>query len=286
MKSLPNYQQLLRIPEGTQNGWEVRAFLEPAGPVARVSMRTAMMAGHHAKPLVYTHPTRWIELCENGKRWMSNLPIEQWQHRRQLGQMRGHVLIGGLGLGVMATLCACLDRVESITVIERSPEVYDLVWKHLRLRGKDCSLIQADLNHWARQSGTLRFDSAYLDIWTGDGQGQYLSETLPLIRACRRFVRGPIVAWNEDVMLGQFFIGLQSRLLWLTHPVDSTLTPSLDALATPCGDQYIDWSVPFFRYVRACGIESRSMSEWSQTAAHYVREFPRLSGDPLDRWEG
>jgi hypothetical protein len=283
------YARLIAVPEGKveqdEHTWEVRHMRAAAGKMERSSMRTILYGGHRVPPLTFRKATRWHELLENGRRWMSDIPIEQWQHRIHVGAMRGRVLIGGLGLGVMVNLLAAERQVDSITVVDIAQPVIDLVWAHVKLRGKPATMVCADLDAYLDTCGNGAFDSAFFDIWTCDSEGQFHEQTLPLLRKARRVVYGPVRAWNEDIMRGQLRQGIMTRFLFLTgeHPMMARQF-TLDDLATPTESLYHAWSVPFWQWVkREGGVATRPVGRWLLAAHEYVATLERRIG--TEEWQ-
>lgn len=65
-------------------------------------------------------------LVRRGECWMSLTPLEFESQETGIRLARGHVLIFGLGLGWAAAATAASAEVDSVTVVERDPEVLAL----------------------------------------------------------------------------------------------------------------------------------------------------------------
>lgn len=83
----------------------------------------------------------------------------------------GHVLIGGLGIGLVVVPLWERDAVQRITVVEKHREVIDLVFPHLQryfarsTRGAGrLEVIHADVFTYEPHPQVL-FDTIYIDIW-------------------------------------------------------------------------------------------------------------------------
>lgn len=256
----------LRIPEATSGRFEIRHRHYPPGTVFKTaSSRTALFAGHECVQVVLPPDEGAIvhELCEGeGGVWMTDLPIEQAQIDRDLEPMRGTVLVGGLGLGYAAQVLAMRKKVTRVVVIERSPEVIELVaphlkGSHLKTRTK-IEVVCADLHAWLRQNREARFDWAFYDIWAPDGERVFFDHVVPLRELSRDIVPNENVrCWNEDVMRGQLDVGLMTRVQVLQNPEvfkDSGIT--LDKLCEPVTGVHakhlksFNACVPFFRAIR------------------------------------
>lgn len=185
---------------------------------------------------------------------MTDMPIEQAQIDPMLDPMRGRVLVGGLGLGYAAQVLARKPSCREIVVIEKSPEVIELVGRHIKGTGKrKVRIVQADLHEWLVQNQHERFDWAFYDIWAPDGERTFHEHVVPL-RAKTGEICDPehVRCWNEDVMRGQI----------LTHGIAmlmAVLTPALGielSLDKCCETSPGKWHqssnalVPFFRALR------------------------------------
>jgi hypothetical protein len=268
-KRVETYAGLLNIPEAKVGEFEIRHMVEPAGKLMPcTSFRTSMYGGHKAKSVVYDHPTTWHELLEDGGRWTSDLPIEQYQQRQSLRGFRGKVLVGGLGLGVVVQMLKRLRSVTEITVIEKSKEVLELVAPYVS--DKRVSFHHCDLHEFLSQCATVErtFHHAFFDIWTSDGEGEFYETIIPLRLASKGVVTGKVRCWNEDVMRGQVQNGLFTKLQLMHYdtlsegvvlpdgkPVAKLATLSngepvtLDWLASTQDHEWHDRVAPFYRTV-------------------------------------
>lgn len=98
---------------------------------------------------------------------MSDTPYEWFTNRRVLRYAHGHVLIAGLGLGMIIPGVLARPQVTKVTVLEVAPEVIALVAPTLGDHPK-LEIIRADAFTWQPPPGT-RFDCIWLDIWAGCG---------------------------------------------------------------------------------------------------------------------
>lgn len=94
--------------------------------------------------------------------WMTDAPNEIWEQIRAIRRLRGRVLIGGLGLGVMVKAALEREDVTHVDVVELNREIIELVAPHYR----DPRLVihHANLMEWC-PSSSARWDVAWFDIW-------------------------------------------------------------------------------------------------------------------------
>jgi len=145
------------------------------------------------------------QLWVNGRMWMSDTGDERRDHWIPKRQGRGHVLIGGLGLGLVALHAALNEKVEKVTVIDINPDVVGLVEPRLRAaieaQGMDpdrLEIIEADLFKWKPPKGQM-YQCIWFDIWANlctDNLKQYAT----LNRRFGRRTDGYRGAWGEDLL--------------------------------------------------------------------------------------
>lgn len=111
---LPLYQTDLFIPQyrlASQGRWQLR------GAEMSVSMG-------------YWSPARLMQgmvgLVRDGETWMSTTPMELESQEIGIRLARGHVLIGGMGMGWCAVNCALSPLVSRVTVVELDPDILEL----------------------------------------------------------------------------------------------------------------------------------------------------------------
>ena len=75
---------------------------------------------------------------ESGLTWFTDEPRNMYSLAEiGLFRARGHVVVGGLGLGLIHSFLILNPRVKSVTTIEIAPELKYLVWPYVRTRLDD-----------------------------------------------------------------------------------------------------------------------------------------------------
>jgi hypothetical protein len=247
---------LVRIPKGKTNGVEVRHIERKAmWTTTTANARCGFLGGQESRELKFGDRTVWHELGEGNRGvWMSDLPCEVEQMKQCVADFEGDVLVGGLGLGVVVAILRHNPRVKSITVVEKSAEIIELVAPFT-----DAVVVQADLFDYLRgqdMRAPVMFDWAFFDIWQQDSEKTFFDVVVPLRELARENeVARNVRCWNEDVMRGQLSMGLVSRYHMTRPPFAEQLNVSMDMLCDPssikdASRKYIEWSAPFFRWVR------------------------------------
>lgn len=135
-------------------------------------------------------PLPITELVIGRETWMVDDPPHWWMINRIAPKLRGRVLMGGLGLGLMAHALASNPDVDEVVIVERNSDVITLVTPYLP--GVE-TIVCGDLHPYI-ESGD-RFDSAFVDLWVTHSETEtretYRREVLPLA-ARIRVANGPI----------------------------------------------------------------------------------------------
>jgi len=274
------YEGVLSIPEGRSGRFAIRHVTKPPGCLPIANARTAIIGGHETGNVHYDRETRWHQLHEKGVgTWMTDLPIEQAWHDRELARVRsGSVLVGGLGLGYAALILARRPRVTRAVVVEKSRHVIALVEPALRASlgalAPKLEVVHADLFEYLKArnehrlrsgaygyAGQTEFGWAFYDIWMSDGEGTFFDVVLPLIKGSLGVVKRQPICWNEDVMRGQLRFSIESQLAFKRlAPNDG---PSIEELSTPMPAgpyaKWHNWFVPFFEWVRLTNPSDNSL---------------------------
>ena len=174
-----------RVPEGQAGDWTVQRFVMPdRGPdVADTDPRPAWV---RAKPGVYTR------LRLRSVDFMTDLYEEWWSQRvamEEAVRRGGHVLVTGLGLGMVAETILRSGRasVTSVTVVEASAQVVQLVGPHLEASyPRRLDIVQADAFTWTPPAGAC-YSVVWHDIWPSPFDPQAVAESHELMARYARF---------------------------------------------------------------------------------------------------
>lgn len=112
-----------------------------------------------------------ITVLKEGRRvWASDTPREYYSMWELAARARGpRVLIGGLGLGMLANILALRRDVKAITVVELSPEVIEMVGPYVP---SWVEVVEGDFFDAVRgfaKSGK-RYDTVVVDIFAGGSE--------------------------------------------------------------------------------------------------------------------
>ena len=102
---------------------------------------------------------------------MQNSDAEYVEHQWLWDTMTGDILVGGLGIGMINQALIDNPDVTSVTIIEISQDVVDLVWDDCP-KDDSFSLIVADFETWTPPEGTT-YDVIWCDAWLVDNSLTY-----------------------------------------------------------------------------------------------------------------
>jgi len=108
--------------------------------------------------------------------WMSDSPFEYWGMWQFAGRVKpGRVLLGGLGLGILANFLAMREDIKEVVVVELSPEVIKMISPYLHPKVKvlqgDFAKLMVELSRKGE-----KFDSIVADIFKGVAEEKELYE--------------------------------------------------------------------------------------------------------------
>ena len=149
----------INVPDGISGDWKVESFtvskedskLAGLRNIFSASRRGALAAGDYKK------------LSRNGTMIMSNTPDEISDFSCFAYMATSHILINGLGIGVLVKALLEKKEVLSITIIEKSDDVIKLSGPTY-LKDKRVTIINADAFNYSPPLG-VRYNYVWHDIW-------------------------------------------------------------------------------------------------------------------------
>lgn len=174
------YYKNIRIPETGDGKWEFK--YESYKPYRGVIAGDMMLLDGYRElaPLGYfEREFRFPAVLEDSNEWMTLTPVDLDTCEEAIAEAHGRVVTFGLGLGYYAYMVSEKEDVESITVVERSPEVIDLFKKHILPQfsyANKVKIVNADAFEYAESvMPSEDFDLAFVDTWrdASDGAPMY-----------------------------------------------------------------------------------------------------------------
>lgn len=142
------------VPEGVSGDYRVVKFVIPEKDFAAFRLACD---GRGTKPGTYT------KLEHGNKTLMSDTRAEYIDHSGFIYKAAGHVLVVGLGIGMVIQALGNKPGVTKITVIEKSEDVINLVADHyLKMFPGKVHVIHADIFEFNPYE---KYDCIWFDIW-------------------------------------------------------------------------------------------------------------------------
>jgi hypothetical protein len=150
----------INVPDGVSGEWKVSTFVVDEEAAKWESVRAVVSSGGMGRGVP---AGTYKSLHRGGTLVMSNTPDEIRDQMSFVYSAEGDVLINGLGLGVTLKLILAKPEVTSVTVIEKSQDVINLV-APTYLTDKRVNIINADALEYKPPKGK-KFDAVWHDIW-------------------------------------------------------------------------------------------------------------------------
>jgi hypothetical protein len=177
------------VPEGERGLWRVERF--------QITKTDAAIAAFSYRARVPS-PGTYTKLMHGRCLVMSDTPAEMRDHYAFVLAAKGHVLISGLGLGMVLGACLRRPDVETVTVLEIDADLIALVGPHYA--DSRVKIIRTDALLWNPPKG-VRYGAVWHDIWTdicGDNKGD-------MKRLIKRYCRRAewVGCWCKDETYGR-----------------------------------------------------------------------------------
>lgn len=187
------YHQRFKLPEMKEDGAEIERFILTKEQADLHNLREDIRARDQLLifPPRYIEPGEYTRLFVDGRVMMSNTPAELSDHDELLERARGHVLISGLGIGMLIQELTENPLVDFITVLESDERIIRMVAPfYYGIYGYDrLEIIKTDAREWTPPAGA-RYDTIWHDIWA-DVSDQNLPEMCRMYFRYRKYQRGP-----------------------------------------------------------------------------------------------
>ena len=174
------YYKRIKIPNVTDGDWELKQESYKAYRGVIVGDMVTDEDFREYPPLgFFTEEFRFPAVLEGGNEWMTLTPVDLDTCDEAIEAAWGKVVTFGLGLGYYAFMVSEKAEVESITVIEKSPDVIRLFERYILpyfRHPKKVKIVNADAFEYAEKIMPKEgFDLAFVDTWrdAGDGAPMY-----------------------------------------------------------------------------------------------------------------
>lgn len=156
------------LPEGANGEAKIKHH-EVTETEAKYAAVRAVVTGDAT---LVVQPGTYAQLWVGKTLMMSDTEMERRTNREFIYRAKGHVLVAGLGIGMVVPPLLAKGRVTKVTIVEKYQEAIDLVEGPLRAylekEGLDhkerLEIVCADIFDYKAPRGT-KYDVIYFDIW-------------------------------------------------------------------------------------------------------------------------
>lgn len=160
---LKNFPTYISVPSQTFMGI-------PVGKTKRRRAKLSVMNEDGLKSeVMFSGPVLIPVLAKGDRVWMSLTPNEIYTMRDVLEDIKGKVLVGGLGMGWLTSRLCEKSEVTKVVQVELDPGIIDFFGKPLLESHSKLSIVQGDAYQFAEQSGDS-WDAVLFDIWPYIGE--------------------------------------------------------------------------------------------------------------------
>ncbi len=177
------YYRNIEIPEVKEGRWELKKESYPAyrGVIADDMIITDGF--REIPPLgFFKEEFAFPAVLEDGNEWMTLTPVDLDTSDYAIERARGKVVTFGLGLGYYAYMVSEKENVDSITVVEKSPDVIALFERYILPQfshPEKVRVVNADAFEYAEEvMPTEKFDVAFVDTWRDASDGAPMYERM------------------------------------------------------------------------------------------------------------
>ena len=177
------YYKNVKIKNVTDGSWELR--WESYAPYRAVISGDMMLLDDFTEiaPLgFFAERFDFPAVLEGGNEWMTLTPVDLDTCDEAIALAHGRVVTFGLGLGYYAYMVSEKPEVESVTVIEKSPEVIRLFEKYIFpyfSHKEKVRIICADAFEYAeKKMPDESYDLAFVDTWRDASDGAPMYEKM------------------------------------------------------------------------------------------------------------
>jgi hypothetical protein len=148
----------INVPDGISGEWKVESFTVSKDESKMMRVRSIFTGVRGSLPA-----GNYKKLTRNGTMVMSNTPDEIRDFSSFAYRAKGHILINGLGIGVLVKALLGKEDVLSIEIIEKSKDVIKLSGPTYS-QDKRVTIINADAFDYKSPLG-VRYNYVWHDIW-------------------------------------------------------------------------------------------------------------------------
>jgi len=191
-------------------------------------------------------------IVENGETWMSPTLTERNTMALPIKKAHGNVLTFGLGIGYFPYNCILKEEVESVTIIEKNPDIIKLFKEKILPQfntAKNINIVEGDLFDYYNNEFLKNFDYIFVDVWKNETDGLSIYEQMMK----KDINTKNIDYWIEDSIL---YTLQQFVFLYLKSLMEDKLNEHIKSFEDDEGENLVDMVHRYFT-----GIEDTVSNE-------------------------
>ena len=151
------------IPNGVSGDYKVEQATETTGEPAWLNYVNFRSISPGNYTVLYRNfgTNAWLNIMQDTEQ-------EYGEHDWLASRMSGHVLLAGLGIGMIHIPLLASSDVTSVTIVEKEQDVIDLVWDHCA-KDNRFTLVCDDIHTWDPDASdglpTTTWDVGWFDTW-------------------------------------------------------------------------------------------------------------------------
>ena len=149
----------------------------------------------------FDEPFKYLELRQNDVTWMSVTPHEIETMKESLKEVKGNVLVLGLGIGYYPYIASLKNEVKNIDIIELDRKIINIFKNNLLNQfehQEKIHLINEEATKYLKENNLSKYDYIFVDLWhtPEDGLPLYLK-----ISKILNSFKGQVSYWIEESIL-------------------------------------------------------------------------------------
>ncbi len=233
------YYKNIRIDNVKNGRWELKKESYP--PYRGVICGDMMLCDgfREVPPLgFFCEEFSFPAVLEDGNEWMTLTPVDLDTCDSAIAAAHGRVVTFGLGLGYYAYMCSVKPEVESVTVVERSPDVISLFREYILPQfdhPEKVVIVNDDAFRYAEHiMPAEHFDVAFVDTWRDASDGT------PMYRRMKKLEhlspRTEFLYWIENFLISRARAEKLAELLELLDTASPKAPETYDEFVKMLGE--------------------------------------------------
>lgn len=213
------YYRNIKIPEIKRGRWELKQESYPAyrGVIADDIILEDNF--REIPPLgFFKEEFKFPAVLEDGNEWMTLTPVDLDTSDNAIDRAHGKVVTFGLGLGYYTYMVSEKESVESITVVEKSPDVIAIFKEYILPQfshPEKVRIVESDAFEYAEHIMPKEcFDVAFVDTWRDASDGAPMYEKMKKLEPLSENTE--FIYWIEKFLISRLralrFADIQDRI--------------------------------------------------------------------------